>query len=162
MHRKRKIKSNNAIKGRPHVLFLSNFVFKTKVTFSLVRYVCSSTSKNLGVRYVYAYSISPFCFYFFQASTKEITPGMLLKLRRGHDTKYSGMFKKAAIYFGVHYRVEDAIIPQIYLEFTDYMIGVSYDYSSSDLANAAGGAGGVEISIRYIHQKKALQRAAFR
>ncbi len=107
-------------------------------------------------------SLVPSVFYATQASSKEITPGMLLKIRRGHDTKYSGMFKEAAIYFGGHYRVGDAIIPEIYLEFTDYMIGFSYDYSSSDLANSTGGANGIEFSIRYIHQKKALQRASFR
>ncbi|MDG1475832.1 MAG: PorP/SprF family type IX secretion system membrane protein [Vicingaceae bacterium] len=107
-------------------------------------------------------SLVPSVFYATQASSKEITPGMLLKFRRGHETKYSGMFKEAAIYFGAHYRVGDAIIPEIYLEFTDYMIGFSYDYSNSDLAKSAGGANGIEFSIRYIHQNKALQRASFR
>tara|TARA_B100000809_G_C15119450_1_gene523730 strand:+ start:1392 stop:2447 length:1056 start_codon:yes stop_codon:yes gene_type:complete len=107
-------------------------------------------------------SLVPSIFYAIQGSTKEITPGMLLKLRRGHETKYSGMFKESAIYFGAHYRVGDAIIPEIYLEFTDYMIGFSYDFSNSDLSNASGGAGGIEFSIRYIHQKKALKRASFR
>jgi type IX secretion system PorP/SprF family membrane protein len=107
-------------------------------------------------------SIVPSMFYAMQASTKEITPGMLLKIRRGHETKYSGMFKEAAIYFGAHYRLGDAIIPEIYLEFTDYMIGFSYDYSNSALASAGGGANGIELSLRYIHQKKALKRASFR
>jgi type IX secretion system PorP/SprF family membrane protein len=107
-------------------------------------------------------SLVPSMFYAIQSSTKEITPGMLLKLRRGHETKYSGMFKEAAVYFGAHYRLGDAIIPEIYLEFTDYMIGFSYDFSNSDLASAVGGAGGLEFSIRYIHQKKALKRASFR
>lgn len=107
-------------------------------------------------------SLVPSMFYAIQGSTKEITPGMLLKLRRGHETKYSGMFKEAALYFGAHYRLGDAIIPEIYLEFTDYMVGFSYDFSNSDLASALGGANGIEISIRYIHQKKALKRASFR
>lgn len=107
-------------------------------------------------------SLVPSVFYATQASSKEITPGMLLKVRRGRDTKYSGMFKEAAIYFGAHYRIGDALIPEIYLEFTDYMIGFSYDFSNSDLANASGGANGIEFSIRYTHQKKALQRASFR
>ena len=107
------------------------------------------------------FSLVPSMFYVIQGANQEITPGMLLKLRRGHETKYSGMFKEAALYFGAHYRVGDAIIPEIYLEFTDYMIGFSYDFSNSDLASAIGSAGGVEFSIRYIHQKKALKRAFF-
>jgi len=106
-------------------------------------------------------SLVPSVFYAVQGATKEITPGILLKLRRGHDTKYSGMFKKSAIYLGAHYRLGDAIIPEIYLEFTDYMVGFSYDFSNSDLGNAAGGASSLEFSVRYIHQKKALKRASF-
>ena len=107
------------------------------------------------------FSLVPSMFYVVQGATQEITPGMLLKLRTGHETKYSGMFKEAALYFGAHYRIGDAIIPEIYLEFTDYMIGFSYDFSNSDLASAVGSNGGVEFSIRYIHQKKALKRASF-
>lgn len=107
-------------------------------------------------------SLVPSVFYATQSGSKEVTPGLLFKLRRGHETKYSGMFKEAALYFGAHYRVGDAIIPEIYIEFTDYMVGFSYDYSNSDLSRAVGGANGIEFSIRYIHQKKAIKRASFR
>lgn len=107
-------------------------------------------------------SLVPSMFYAVQAGTKEITPGMLLKLRKGRETKYSGMFKESAIYFGAHYRIGAAIIPQLYVEFTDYMIGISYDLNNSDFSNVKGGASSLEISIRYIHHSKALQRASFR
>jgi type IX secretion system PorP/SprF family membrane protein len=103
----------------------------------------------------------PSMFYAMQGPFKEITPGMLLKLKIGGSTKYTGLFKEGAVYFGAHYRLKDAIIPQVYLEFTDYMIGVSYDYNTSELSNVTGGNGGLEISIRYINKPKAIQRSSF-
>ena len=104
----------------------------------------------------------PSFFYAIQAGYKEITPGLLFKIRVGNSTKYSGLFKQGAIYFGSHYRIKDAIIPQVYLEFSDYMLGISYDYNNSDLSSITGGYGGLEISIRYINKPKALQRASFK
>lgn len=107
-------------------------------------------------------SLYPSVFYAVQSNNKEITPGLLFKLEKGHDTKYSGMFKSAALYLGAHYRVGDAIIPELYLEFTDYMVGISYDFNNSDFSNVRGGASSIELSFRYIHHPKALQRASFR
>ncbi|PCJ24338.1 MAG: hypothetical protein COA97_10070 [Flavobacteriales bacterium] len=107
-------------------------------------------------------SLVPSMFYATQSGYKEITPGLLFKIRFGNTTKYSGLFKQGAIYFGSHYRLKDAIIPQVYFEFTDYMIGISYDYNNSSLSSVTGGFGGLEISIRYINKPKALQRASFK
>jgi len=107
-------------------------------------------------------AIVPSMFYATQRAYKEITPGMLLKLKFGQSTKYSGFFKQSAIYFGAHYRIKDAIIPQVYLEFMDYMIGISYDYNNSDLSSATGGNGCFEISLKYTNKPKAIQRASFK
>ena len=107
-------------------------------------------------------ALQPSMFYAIQGPFTEITPGMLVKLKYGASTKYTGFFKQAAFYFGIHYRVKDAILPQVYFEFTDYMIGVSYDYNISDLSSATGGNGGFEISLRYINRSKAIQRGAFK
>jgi type IX secretion system PorP/SprF family membrane protein len=107
-------------------------------------------------------AIVPSLFYAKQRSFNELTTGVLVKIKMGKDaTKYSGMFKQGAIYFGGHYRFKDAIIPQVYLEFTDYMFGVSYDYNTSGLSSVTGGNGGFEISIKYINKPKALQKSSF-
>lgn len=107
-------------------------------------------------------SLVPSIFYATQGPYKEITPGLLFKIRFGNSTKYSGLFKQGAFYFGSHYRLKDAIIPEVYLEFTDYMIGISYDYNNSALSSVTGGNGGFEISIRYINKPKAIQRSSFK
>jgi type IX secretion system PorP/SprF family membrane protein len=107
-------------------------------------------------------ALVPSMFYATQKSFNEITAGVLFKIKMGSGTKYSGLLKKGAIYFGSHYRFNDAIIPQVKLEFTDYMIGISYDYNISQLSNVTGGNGGLEISIRYINKPKPLQRSSFK
>lgn len=106
-------------------------------------------------------ALVPSIFYARQLKYQEITAGMLFKIRFGEETKYTGFFKQSAIYFGAHYRVQDAIIPQIYLEFMDYMIGISYDYNNSDLSSVTGGNGGFEISLKYVNKPKAIQRSSF-
>jgi type IX secretion system PorP/SprF family membrane protein len=106
-------------------------------------------------------ALVPSMFYARQLNYQEIMAGMLFKLRFGEETKYSGMFKQSAFYFGAHYRINDAIVPQIYLEFADYMIGLSYDYNTSSLSDASHGNGGFEISLKYVNKPKAIQRSSF-
>ncbi len=103
----------------------------------------------------------PSIFYAQQAKYKEITAGMLLKLKFGAQTRYTGIFKESALYFGAHYRLKDAIIPQVYFEFSDYMIGFSYDYNNSNLSDATGGNGGLEFSLKYQVKPKAIQKSSF-
>lgn len=107
-------------------------------------------------------ALVPSVFYAIQGSYSEITLGMLLKIKFGGQTKYSGLLKQSSISFGTHFRLSDAFIPQVYLEFSDYMIGFSYDYNNSNLSRAAGTVGGFEISIRYISRPKAIQKSAFK
>lgn len=106
-------------------------------------------------------SFVPSMFYAQQLKYKEITAGMLLKIRFGSETRYTGLFKQSAILFGAHYRVGDAIIPQFYMQFSDFMFGVSYDYNISDLSDVTNGNGGFEISLKYVNKPKALQRKSF-
>ena len=107
-------------------------------------------------------SFVPSMFYAQQAKYKEITAGMLLKLKFGAQTRYTGFFKESALYFGAHYRINDAIIPQLYFEFSDYMIGFSYDYNNSDLSDVTNGNGGFEVSLKYVNKPKALQKSSFK
>jgi len=103
----------------------------------------------------------PSMFYATQNKYQEITAGMLLKLRFGAQTRYTGIFKESALYFGAHYRIKDAIIPQVYFEFSDYMIGFSYDYNNSSLSDATNGNGGIEVSLKYQVKPKAIQKSSF-
>lgn len=56
------------------------------------------------------------------------------------------------VYLGSWYRIGDAIIPYVGLEFNGWHIGASYDVNISSLKAASNARGGIEISLIYIKQ----------
>jgi type IX secretion system PorP/SprF family membrane protein len=56
------------------------------------------------------------------------------------------------LYTGAWYRVGDAVIPYLGLEFRSIWFGFSYDINHSGLKTASQGRGGNEISIIYVRQ----------
>lgn len=56
------------------------------------------------------------------------------------------------VFLGSWYRLNDAIIPYIGLEFSGFRIGASYDINTSSLKTASQSRGGMEVSLIYIHQ----------
>ena len=50
---------------------------------------------------------------------------------------------------GLHYRVKDAIIPSIAMNYNKFRVGLSYDINLSSLRTASKSKGGAEISIIY-------------
>jgi hypothetical protein len=68
-----------------------------------------------------------------------------LKVGEGYDLPTA-----TAIYAGLWYRNQDAIMVTAGIEYQGFRIGVGYDYNTSDLKAASNNNGGFEISIRYI------------
>ena len=56
------------------------------------------------------------------------------------------------VYLGCWYRLNDAIIPYLGLEFGEIHVGASYDVNTSSLKPASNSRGGVEISLIYIRK----------
>jgi type IX secretion system PorP/SprF family membrane protein len=54
------------------------------------------------------------------------------------------------VYLGMWYRLKDAVIPYLGLEFGEWHFGASYDVNTSSLKAASQSRGGVEISLIYI------------
>jgi type IX secretion system PorP/SprF family membrane protein len=54
------------------------------------------------------------------------------------------------VYLGLWYRLNDAAIPYLGLEFGEWQFGASYDVNTSSLKAASQSRGGVEISLIYI------------
>ena len=57
--------------------------------------------------------------------------------------------KPTSVYVGGWYRLNDAIIPYLGLEFNDFRLGASYDVNTSSLRTASEARGGIEISLIY-------------
>ena len=64
--------------------------------------------------------------------------------------------KELAVQFGLNYRVGDAVIPNIEIDFRNtFKVGVSYDVNTSTFTEATNGKGSPEFSIIYTLNKVA-------
>lgn len=57
-------------------------------------------------------------------------------------------------YAGSWMRFNDAIIPYIGLEYSDFRLGISYDVNTSNLKTASQSQGGIELSLMYIFKNR--------
>lgn len=62
--------------------------------------------------------------------------------------------KPTVFYAGAWYRLKDAIIPYLGLEWNDFRLGLSYDVNTSSLRTASNLRGGIEFSLIYIKQRR--------
>ena len=105
--------------------------------------------KRLAEQALYCYF-----FFFYDTATHEIYTLSLhdaLPICLKDGTKYTGEYSEYALSVGCHYRLKDAIIPQILFEAGDFVIGVSYDINASSLSKVTKSQGGIEISLKYVN-----------
>jgi type IX secretion system PorP/SprF family membrane protein len=81
-----------------------------------------------------------------QAGNAETVLGAALQLPFGEGEKPS------SLYVGSWFRMKDAIIPYVGLEFGDVRLGATYDITTSSLQTASNRRGGMEISMIYIRR----------
>lgn len=72
-------------------------------------------------------------------SNEEITVGGTLGFRLEEGVSF--------MYLGGHYRMNDAIIPSLGIDYNNIQFGISYDVTNSDFAAANGNRGGLELSL---------------
>ena len=81
----------------------------------------------------------------FQANARNTTIGAAYSLNTNGDDYYP-----INVYVGTWYRIADAVIPYVGLEFGDFHFGASYDINTSSLKPGSNSRGGAEISLIYI------------
>jgi type IX secretion system PorP/SprF family membrane protein len=81
--------------------------------------------------------------YSRQGKFQEIIAGGLVSWKNIDPT----MKTQFTIYGGLFYRVNDAFIPTVKMDYKSYSFTLSYDVNSSGLKTATNGMGGMEISI---------------
>jgi len=96
-------------------------------------------------------AILPMFIYTQQGTLKNALAGSMFRFILNEKTNDAGFVNGAALSCGALYRVDDAIIPMLQLEFANYAIGFSYDINNSDLKCASFGKGGYEISLRFLN-----------
>ena len=96
-------------------------------------------------------SIIPSFVYMQQGTLKNIVLGTSFRYQLMDPSKYTGNVKGAAVSLGCHYRIGDAVIPNLQLEIAQYAVGISYDVNISGLSTVTSGKGGLEVSLRFIN-----------
>ncbi|RMG82730.1 MAG: type IX secretion system membrane protein PorP/SprF [Bacteroidetes bacterium] len=72
--------------------------------------------------------------------------GNLFWYRLSEESHYTDLKHQTAISIGALYRVKDAVIGMMTIEYANFALGISYDYSLSPFKGSA-----LEISLRYIN-----------
>ena len=146
------IGENNTLKG--NIGFSMYHINKPKQKFLL------GTSEKLFSKYILHgqflfgipnsnVALDPSFMCQVQGPDKEILAGMMVKYYFRDDSKYTGYVKKNSIGFGGYYRVQDAVIVNLLLEFGQYAVGFSYDVNVSGLTKVSTLRGGPELTIRF-------------
>lgn len=92
---------------------------------------------------------------FIQGGHYETIFGGLLRKRFREGTKQTGFSQDASFGFGSYFRMKDAIIPTIQIDFKGFRFGLSYDITVSALRKAYS-AGSIELSLSYTNFHHAL------
>lgn len=96
-------------------------------------------------------AILPGVLFLRQGAAQEITTGVMLRYLLKEESRYTQFVNGAAMSFGGHYRVGDAIILSTQIEVSSYALGISYDINTSGMKSATAGHGGFEFSLRYVN-----------
>lgn len=100
--------------------------------------------KNTG------YSILPALYYNRQGPHQELLGGTYFKFLISEGSKITGFKKEFAMSLGAFYRLEDAAVAKMMLEYSSYSLGVAYDFNISSLTEASQGRGGIEFFLRFV------------
>jgi type IX secretion system PorP/SprF family membrane protein len=100
------------------------------------------------------------------AAQLDVIPSVMYQRQGKYKETVVGVFGKyyltpvngaiTAVSLGAFYRVKDAVIAKINMEYRNFNVGLSYDVNNSKLVAATNNRGGFEISIIYIFKKEVI------
>ncbi len=105
-------------------------------------------------------------FQFPVAAQLDVIPSVMYQRQGKYKETVVGLFGKyylqpvngvtTAVSLGAFYRVKDAVIAKINMEYRNFNVGLSYDINNSKLVTATNNRGGFELSIIYIFKKEVI------
>lgn len=125
---------------------------------------------NLHGSAVFSTSTEDLYFYpniniMIQGKQHEVLIGSLWKYRFQSASKTTGFTGELSVTGGMNMRITnviDALIPQVYVDFYNFSVGMSYDLNVSKLNIASHYRGGFELSIRFTNPDSYIHRNPFR
>jgi type IX secretion system PorP/SprF family membrane protein len=94
-------------------------------------------------------AFSPNMIYFKQGPNQAFSVGTDFIYSLKESSKYTGYYDKSTISLGTYIRIGDAFYTTLFLNFSEFSLGVSYDLNMSGLSVATNGRGGMELLLRY-------------
>lgn len=125
----------------------SNVAFLGKEDKYLRKYTAkvggNISKRNTNVSY------QPAAIFMLQGKNKYIIVGTDIKYIISKGSRSTGINKSVAFKGGGYYRFGDAFYAHVGLSYGDYEISMSYDINLSDLSNAVGATGAMELMFIY-------------
>ena len=94
-------------------------------------------------------AIMPGVYAQMQAGSLDIMGGAKYRYVLSYGSQKTEYFKPIALYGGLYYRYNDAVIARFQFEYREFMTGMSYDINISKFKVATGYFGGLELFLRY-------------
>lgn len=95
-----------------------------------------------GITFGGQFGVIPSVLYQAQSGAKEIVVG-------SDFGYYLNNAISATFFLGAAYRLDDAVIASVGMDYKNFRFGASYDINTSTLKEASAGKGGFELSLVY-------------
>jgi type IX secretion system PorP/SprF family membrane protein len=95
-------------------------------------------------------SVDPGIYVQAQGPSREILIGADYKVHLTDGSKRTGNIKDSYVALGLFYRNADALVSRFYYSYSDYSLGMAYDFNVSGLSEVSRYRGGAEIFFRWI------------
>lgn len=132
-----------------HLTRPKHSLYKEKIAPSSMKFV-GHVDASLGIAKTNI-AVLPGVMFAKQGPSYELVYGSRVRYQFQDESHFTGANKGAALSLGIHNRWGDALIGSLFLEYSRYALGVSYDVNVSDLNSATGGQGGFEIALRFMN-----------
>lgn len=94
-------------------------------------------------------SLVPEIFYQRQAKFNEFQYGLGVRYLIQEESRQTGFIGAKALQAGLYHRWNDAVIVNCILMYSNYSLGISYDFNVSDLRKVSNGRGAFEIQLGF-------------
>lgn|SRR5690554_17968 len=101
------------------------------------------------------WTVRPSAYFALQNKATDFVLGSLLNYKLNSIATSSE--ESMSIGFGAYFRFGDAIVPTVQLQWSSFILGMSYDANISNLNQISRGKGGFEISLKYIAKYLSLE-----
>jgi hypothetical protein len=92
----------------------------------------------------------PEVIYTQQGPQREIIVGNVFRYLIAEGSHFTGFVKSTAVSLGLNYRLQDALITTVMLDYSNFSVGFSYDFTTSGLRTVSNSRGGFEVALRFV------------